>query len=222
MLRSATSSWAVLDRKEARWSPQSWRNGKNDSWWQQHLILEAGTIGSPRSEAASYSVYTASSHAAAPSPDLLPSRTGIGLGLQWTPSTNWGGRGAEGYRLADISHFGAATCTGQRHLGVRVTAVDVTVQDVVTHVLGQVTGFVDDMTTGKLALFKRLDFALPCVQAGLVPLSSVVLPSVRSLLEDDATSPLLQRDCTDQSEGRLAFDAWLPRLYGRFLGDLLA
>ena len=87
---------------EARWSPQSWRNGlphnlpkrrpslrkdakdvKNENWWQQHLIREAGTIGSPSSEATwrpSYIMYTApSSRPAAPSPDLLPLPTGIGL-----------------------------------------------------------------------------------------------------------------------------------------------
>ena len=65
-----------------------------------------------------------------------------------------------------------------------------------------------DMTTGKLAHFKR--GSISCV---------------RSLLEDDANSPLLQRDCTERFEGRLAFDARLrgnPRLYGRFLGDFFA
>ena len=59
----------------------------------------------------------------------------------------------------------------------------------------------------------------------MVPLSSVVPPGVRSLLEDDATSPLLQGGCAERSEGRLAFDARLrgnPRLYGRFFGDLFA
>ena len=37
--------------------------------------------------------------------------------------------------------------------------------------------------------------------------------------------PLLQRDCAERFEGRLAFDGRLhgnPRLYGRFLGDLYA
>ena len=67
--------------------------------------------------------------------------------------------------------------------------------------------------------------SLPRVQAGLVPLSSVVPPRVRSLLEDEATSPLWQRDCAERCDGRLAFDARLrgnPRLCGRFLGDLFA
>ena len=82
----------------------------------------------------------------------------------------------------------------------------VTVQDAVTHVLCQDAGYVDDMATGKPALFKRGLFSLPRVQAGLVPLSSVVLPGVRSFLEDDATSPLLQRDCTERFDGKLAFD----------------
>ena len=54
--------------------------------------------------------------------------------------------------------------------------VGVTVQDAVTHVLGQDPGYVDDMGTGKLSLFKRGVVSLPCVQAGLVPLSSVVPP----------------------------------------------
>ena len=98
---------------------------------------------------------------------------------------------------------------------------DVTVEDAITHVLGH--GYVDDTTTGKPALFKRGLVSLSRVQAGLVPLCSVVPPEERSLLEDDATSPLLQRDCAERFEGRLAFDARLrchPRLYGRFLGDL--
>ena len=102
--------------------------------------------------------------------------------------------------------------------------VGVTVQDAVTHFLGEDPGYVDDIATGKPALFKRGLVSLPRVQAGLVPLSSVVLPIVRSLLEDDAT-PLLQRDCAERFEGRLAFDAPLrgnPRLYGRFLGNLFA
>ena len=73
----------------------------------------------------------------------------------------------------------------------------VTVQDAVTCVLGQDPGYVDDMATGKLALFKRSLLSLPRVQAGLVPLSSVVLPKVRSLLKDEATSPLMQRDSTE-------------------------
>ena len=67
--------------------------------------------------------------------------------------------------------------------------------------------------------------SLPRVQAGLVALFSVVPLEVRTLLEDEATSPLLQRDCTERFDGRLAFDARLrgnPRLYGRFLGDLYA
>ena len=45
-------------------------------------------------------------------------------------------------------------------------------------------------------------------------------PNVRSLLEDDALSPLLQRDCTERVDGRLVFDARLrgsPQLYGRCL-----
>ena len=86
-------------------------------------------------------------------------------------------------------------------------------------------GQVDDMVTGTPPLFKRGLVSFPRVQAGLIPLSSVVPPRVRSLLEDDATSPLLQRDCAERSEGRLAFVARLrgnPRLYGRFLGDLFA
>ena len=102
---------------------------------------------------------------------------------------------------------------------------DVTVEDAITHVLGQDHGYVDDTTTGKPALFKRGLVSLSRVQAGLVPLCSVVPPAERSLLEDDATSPLLQRDCAERFEGRLAFDARLrchPRLYGTFLGDLNA
>ena len=90
--------------------------------------------------------------------------------------------------------------------------VGVTVQDAVTHVLGQDPGYVNNTATRKAALFKR----------GLVPLSSVVPPGVCSL--DDATSTLLQRDCAERFEGKLAFDARLcgnPRLYGRFLGDFL-
>ena len=104
--------------------------------------------------------------------------------------------------------------------------MDVTVQDAVTHILDQDSGYVGDMATGKHALSKRGLVSLPRVQAGLVPLSSVVPPRVRSLLEDDATSPLLQRrDCAERFQGRLAFDTRLrgnPRLYGRFLGDLFA
>ena len=72
----------------------------------------------------------------------------------------------------------------------------VTVLDAVIHVLGQEPGYVDDMDTGKLALFKRGLGSVPRAQSSLVPLSSVVPPRVRSLLEGDATSPLLQRDCT--------------------------
>ena len=47
-----------------------------------------------------------------------------------------------------------------------VAPVGVTVQDAVIHVLGQDPGFVDDMATGKLALFKRGLASLPRVQAG--------------------------------------------------------
>ena len=74
------------------------------------------------------------------------------------------------------------------------------------------------MATGKPAPFKRGLVSLPRVQAGLVPLSSVVPRNVRSLLEDDA-------NCTECFDGRLAFDAWLrgsPRLCGGFLGDMCA
>ena len=122
------------------------------------------------------------------------------------------------------SHFSTTTCTGRCHLSkfasLPCCPVGVTVQDAVTH-----AGYVDDMATGKPALFKRGLFSLPRVQAGLVPLSSVVPPRVRSFLEDDATSPLLQRDCTERFDGKLAFDtrhSGNPRLYGRFLGDLFA
>ena len=102
---------------------------------------------------------------------------------------------------------------------------DVTVEDAITRVLGQDPDYVDDTTTGKPALFKRGLVSLPRVQAGLVPLCSAVPPEERSLLEDDATSPLLQRDCAERFEGRLACNArhrGNPRLYGRFLGDLNA
>ena len=54
------------------------------------------------------------------------------------------------------------------------------------------------ISTRKFARFKRGLDSLPQVQAGLVLLSSVVLPKVRSLFEDDAASPLLRRDCTER------------------------
>ena len=70
---------------------------------------------------------------------------------------------------------------------------DVTVEDAITHILGQDPVYVDDMTTGKPALFKRSLVSLPRVQAGLVPLCSVVLPDERSLLEDDYFAALATR-----------------------------
>ena len=55
---------------------------KNENWWQ-HLIREAGTVGSPSSETTwrpSFILRTASSsRPAAPTPDLLPLPTGVGF-----------------------------------------------------------------------------------------------------------------------------------------------
>ena len=92
--------------------------------------------------------------------------------------------------------------------------VDVTVG---IAVLGHELGYDDDTATGKPALFKRGLVSLPRIQAGLVPMCSVVPLTVYSLLEHDATSPLLQRDCAERFEGKLAFDARRRgnlRLYG--------
>ena len=76
------------------------------------------------------------------------------------------------------------------------------------------------MATGKTLLSSSAAWSR-CRWIG--PLSSVVPPDVRSLLEDDAAFLLVQRDCTERFESRLAFDARLlgsRRLYGRFFGDL--
>ena len=85
----------------------------------------------------------------------------------------------------------------------------VTVQDAVTHVLGREPGYVDDMATGKPALFKRGLVSLPRVQAGLVPLSSVVPPNVRPLLED---TMLLPRFCNATAQKAL-MTGW-PLMHG--------
>ena len=215
---------------------------KNENRWQQHLIREARTIGSPSSEATweatVHPVYGFLITSSGISPKLLPLPTGIGFlpGFEHVEENVWLRSAVDAInKLGDrgLPLRGTPTLV-QRLALVGVTSefaslpncpVGVTVQDAVTHVLGQDPGFVDDMATGKLVLFKRGLVSLPRVQAGLVPLSSVVLPRVRSLLEDDATSPLMQGDCAERFEGRLAFDARLvgnPRLSGRFLGDLFA
>ena len=135
---------------------------------------------------------------------------------------------AEGYRSVEplLRHNGLhLAMLPWSYLSLPECRVGVTVQDAVTHVLDQERGNVDDMATRKHALFKRGLVSLPRVQAGLVNFSSVVPLKVRSLLEDDASSPLLQRDCTERFDGKLAFDA---RLRGKLdctvgcLADLCA
>ena len=118
-----------------------------------------------------------------------------------------------------VQRLALVRCHLSKFASLPCRPVGVTVQDAVTHVLGQDAGYVDDIATGKPALSERGLDSLPRVQAGLVPLSSLVPPKVRSFLEDDATSPLLQRDCTERFDGKLAFDTrhrGNPRLFGRF------
>ena len=191
---------------------KSKRTERNVKWWQLPLIQGARTIGSPSGEAiwrpSPVFCTASSSRPVAPSPDLLPSPTGVGF-------------------LPSFDHVKeksvAEVCCGrnQRAGEQRVTTpvelrtsvqrlalagvasefsslpqcpVGVTVQDAVTHFLGQGPGYVDDMARGKTCSLSSCGLgSLPRVQAGLIPLSSVVPSKVHSLLEDDATSTFLQR-----------------------------
>ena len=132
---------------------------KNENWWQQHLIQEARTIGSPSSEAIwrpSFILCTAfSSRPAAPTPDLLPLPTGIVFvpGFERVKAKVWlryavdainelGGRGLPPRGTPTSVQRLALVGVTSEFAALRSCPVGVTVQDAVIHVLGQVSGFV--------------------------------------------------------------------------------
>ena len=161
-----------------------------------------------------------SSRPAAPGPDLLPLPAGVGFlpGFD-NVKKNVSLRSAVD-TINDLGNRGIplrGTPTSVQRLALAGVAlhfsslpeglVGVTVQDAITHSRpGRRTS---DMATRKPALFRRGWVSLPCVQVGLVPLSPVVPPNVRFMLEDDAASPILQRDCKERFAGKHAFDARL-------------